>query len=117
MSADAALALLPKFSTLVALDGGAMSFTSAPLDVSRHGSAQFQAWRGPMLGSSPTFKVYLEESVDGETWTLPPGGTGGFDPGQGAVKSFSYAFRLRWFRLRVDFQGQFVTCWAEGLLR
>ncbi len=55
--------------------------------------------------------------MDGEKWVTPPGGSAGFDPGEDASKLFSYIFRLRWFRLRLDFKGRFVTCWAEGLLR
>lgn len=119
MSAEAAIALFPRFTTLVSDGTATTSFTSTPLEVSRFGSAQFQAWRGSIVGTSPTFKVYVEESLDGQEWVLPPGGAGGFDPGSlpGSLKNFSYAFRLRWFRLRVDFKGQFVTCWAEGILR
>ena len=117
MSTDAGLSLFPKFTTLVSKDTIAIQFVSTPIDVSRFGSAQFGLWRGGMQGSSPTFKAYLEESLDGERWVSPPGGTGGFDPGTNGTKMFSYAFRLRWFRLRIEFQGECVTCWAEGVLR
>jgi hypothetical protein len=118
MSAEAAIVLFPKFTTLVGKQSESTSFTTTPLDVSRFGSAQFQLWRGPISvpGTTP-FRAYLEESLDGEAWTSPPGTGNGFDPGESAAKTFSYAFRLRWFRLRIDFKGEFVTCWAEGLFR
>ena len=117
MSADAGILLFPKFTTLVGTDSNTTSFTSTPVDVSRFGSAQFQLWRGRIVGSTTSFKAYLEESLDGESWSSPPGGTAGYDPGENASKLFSYSFRLRWFRIRIDFKGEFVTCWAEGLLR
>lgn len=117
MATDTALVLLAKFTTLVSTDAQTTSYSTAPLDVSRYGAAQFQVWRGEAIGTSPTFKVFLEESLDGLSWTQPPGVGASIDPGKETLRLFSYAFRLRWFRLRVDFKGKYVTCWAEGLLR
>lgn len=117
---DAAIVFLPRFTTLV----GASSFTTLPLDVSRFGSAQFQLWRGPLRGTAPTFLAYLEESLDAEHWVLGPSTPTGYDPATDdptlvRPKLFSYGFRLRWFRIRVELGGvdPAVTCWAEGLLR
>jgi hypothetical protein len=115
MATEAALALFPRFSTLVSRSDQTTTFTSTPVDVSGFGSAQFQLWRGYTAGT--IFKAYLEESLDGESWTFVPGGAQGYDPGQNQRKSFSYAFRLRWFRLRIDFRGEIVNCWAEGVMR
>ena len=117
MPADAGLILFPKFTSLVATASNQTSFTTTPIDVSQYGSAQFQFWRGPIQGSNPLFAVYLEESLDGDNWSSPSGGSGGYDPGENSSRLFSYAFRFRWFRVRVEFKGEFVTCWAEGLLR
>jgi hypothetical protein len=118
MPADAAIVLFPKYTTLVSNDSNETDFTTTPIDVSRFGSAQFQLWRGPVLGSATSFKAFLEESLDGDTWSTPPGGlAAGYDPGENASKMFSYAFRLRWFRLRVAFKGECVPLWAEGMLR
>ena len=120
MQADAALVLFPKFTTLVSDGSNVQTYTSAPLDVAAFGSAQFQVWRGDMVGDGthgPTFKAFIEESTDGEKWVMPSGGSAGVDPGKETARMLSYAFRLRFFRLRIDFKGRFASCWAEGLLR
>lgn len=121
---DAAIVFLPRFTTLA----GASSFTTLPLDVSRFASAQFQLWRGPIRGNPPQashpFLAYLEESLDAENWVLGPSTPTGFDPADDDLtltrpKLFSYGFRLRWFRIRIELSSTnpIVTCWAEGLLR
>lgn len=127
---DSAIVFLPRPTTLA----GAATFTSTPLDVSRWGSMQIQVWRGPIRGGG-SYLAYLEESADTEVWTLGPSAPEGFDPADGETggdpsfarpQFFSYAFRLRWFRLRVVLaaaggatapQGPVVTTWAEGFLR
>jgi hypothetical protein len=116
MPADATLILFPRGTTLVSRDNVTVSFSSNPIDVSGFGSAQFQLWRGHLAGTSPAFKAYLEESLDGQAWSSPAGGPG-IDPGENGTKSLSYAFRLRWFRLRLEVKTNFVSCWAVGLLR
>ncbi len=122
---ESSLVLLPRPTTLV----GATSFTTLPLDVSGFGSVQLQLWRGPTRGAgSPTIKFYFEESLDTETWALGPSTPVGYDPADETTggdptlakpQLFSYAFRLRWFRLRIETTGTapIFTCWAEGLLR
>ena len=116
---DSTFVLLPRFTTLA----GATSFSTLPMDVSAYGGAQFQVWRGPFRVKSDTpaksFKIYLEESLDTQTWVLGPDTPAAITIAEGEVKLFSYDFRLRWFRLRVEIAGDapIVTCWAEGLLR
>ncbi len=117
---DSAIVLLPRFTTLV----GASSFTTLPLDVSKYGSAQFHLWRGPLRGTPAGFLAYLEESLDAEHWVLGPSTPTGYDPAIDdptltRPKLFSYGFRLRWFRIRIELSGTApgCTCWAEGLLR
>lgn len=117
-SVDASIVFVPRFSTLV----GETSFTTLPLDVSQFGGAQFQIWRGPIrVGSGPagTFTVYLEESLDALTWVLGASSPTAHVIGDEETKLFSYSFRLRWFRVRIELAGTdpIVTCWAEGLLR
>ena len=118
---DAGVVFLPRFTTLV----GDTSFATAPLDVSRQGGVQFQVWRGPIRTSSGsgTLGILLQESFDGQTWSVPGGGgpTAGSPTliGEAGPAFFSYTFRLRWFRVVFDLNGTnpMVTCWAEGLLR
>jgi hypothetical protein len=125
MAAESTIVLLPRFTTLV----GAGTYLTAPLDVSRFGSAQFQVWRGfftyadesPLL---PKFTIYFEESLDGLYWVQGPSAAKPWVIEADKTKLFSYGFRLRWFRLRVAItrespgpQNVILTCWAEGLLR
>jgi hypothetical protein len=119
--AESSIVLLPRFTSLYGEAVGTREFTTLPLDVSRFGSAQFQFWRGPILyaegGSS--FYVALEESLDAENWALGASAPTDIELPANQALFFSYAFRLRWFRLRAKFatNGGMVTCWAEGLLR
>ena len=69
---DSTFVLLPRFTTLA----GATSFTTLPMDVSAFGGAQFQVWRGQFRTKddsiAKSFKIYLEESLDTQTWVLGP---------------------------------------------
>ncbi len=111
---EASIVMLPRFTTLVA-GASSTGFTTLPLDVSRFSGAQFQFWRNPGPGS---LSVYLEESLDSQTWAL-----GAYAPKEYVVEAdqvrfFSYSFLMRWFRLRVVLgANSMITCWAEGLLR
>jgi hypothetical protein len=120
---ESTIVFLARPTTLV----GAISFVTMPLDTSRYGSVQMQLWRGPIRGGG-TFLCYFEESLDTLTWALGPSTPVGYDPADAATggdptfaspQLFSYAFRLRWFRLRIALTGSapIVTCWAEGSLR
>ena len=114
---DSGLVFLPRFTTLV----GEMEFTTAPLDVSGQAGTQFQVWRGPLrsTGGTPAFTLFIEESLDAQTWALGPSTPQGFPILENATQFFAYSFRLRWFRLRVLVAGTnpMVSCWAEGILR
>jgi hypothetical protein len=114
---DASIVFLPRFTALV----GAADFATAPLAVSEQGGAQFQVWRGPIrTASGPgTFTLYLEESLDAQTWALGPSAAQAITVAENSPLFLSYSFRLRWFRLRVTLGGSspMVSCWAEGLLR
>lgn len=114
---DAGLVFLPRFTTLV----GETTFTTAPLDVTGQAGTQFQVWRGPIrnTGGTPAFTLYIEESLDAESWALGPSTPQGFPILENATQFFAYSFRLRWFRLRIYVSGTnpMVSCWAEGILR
>lgn len=111
---DAGLVLLPRPTTLV----GAANFTTAPLDLSRLGSATFQVWRGPIrvASGSGSFTVFLEESQDCQTWCLGAGSSLGIVIPEDNPKFVSYDMRLRWLRVRFALAGTdpMVSCWAEG---
>ena len=102
---DASVVFLPRLTTLIGLTGS--EFTTLPLDVSQYSGAQFQVWRGSM--DSGTFTLYLEESLDGQTWVLGASTPTGFPFTTEATKFFSYSFRLRWFRLRIAATGVVVV--------
>jgi hypothetical protein len=115
---DSSFVIMPRFTTLV----GQATFTTMPMDVSAYGGAQFQVWRGPFRvsdGGVGTLNVYLEESLDTQTWVTGPSTPAAYPVNPFETKFFSYDFRLRWFRLRIVTTGAnpIVTCWAEGLLR
>jgi hypothetical protein len=114
---DAGIVFLPRFTTLA----GETEFTTAPVDVSRQGGAQFQVWRGPILatGGTPSFQLHLQESLDAESWALGPSTPQAIPILENVAQFLSYSFRLRWFRLKVVLAGEdpIVSCWAEGLLR
>jgi hypothetical protein len=120
MGVDAGIVFLPRFTTLV----GAATFLTAPIDVSQQGGAQFQVWTSAVrvASGSGTFTLYMEESLDCDSWSLGPNPTGlgtAFTVLPNTATLFSYDFRLRWFRLKIVLGGTepMVCCWAEGLLR
>jgi len=114
---DAGLVLLPRLTALV----GATSFVTAPLDLSQQGGTQFQVWRGPIrvASGSGTLTMYMEESLDCQSWALGPFTPPGIVIPENDPKFFSYDLRLRWFRVRFVLAGTdpMVVCWAGGLLR
>ncbi|MCE9634251.1 MAG: hypothetical protein K8T90_00975, partial [Planctomycetes bacterium] len=123
-AAESTIVFLPRFTTLV----GPGTYTTQPLDVSQFASAQFQAWRGVQACSSgldaTKVKVFLEESLDCQDWVLGASAPRGITIPYTATRLFSYGFRLRWFRLRVEITAPgtgdvagLVTMWAEGILR
>lgn len=110
----------PRFTTLAA-GVGAVSFTSIPLDVSQFGGVQMEAWMGEVLpyGGTSHFKIYLEESLDGTTWEDEMSTVYEFDQAHTyAGKFFSFGFRLRWFRVRLELTNiNLVTTYVEGIMR
>lgn len=118
--AQSSLVLFPRFTTLI----GIGDFAGSALDTSRFGSAQFELWRGPLLGMADGAKlrVYKEESLDGVTWFPSAADNRGYDPGSGKSVVLSQAFGMKWFRLRAKLELTTgtrvgVTLWAEGVLR
>lgn len=122
-AAESTIVFLPRFTTLKG-ESAPYSFHTQPLDVSQFASAQFQVFRGPAITPSDVTQMllYLEESLDCENWVLGASAPKAIAVKPLKTKLFSYGFRLRWFRLRIELTSDdpaplLVTCWAEGILR
>ena len=113
------VAFFPRFTTL-----RTGSFTSIPLDVSQFGGVQMQVLLAGLVwgGEESSFKMYMEESLDGVKW--PESMMYEFDltslhddPALN-TKFFSVAFRLRWFRVRIEIVAiPLLTLYVEGIMR
>ena len=107
--------LFPRFTTLA----GNYVFASPALDVGRFGGMQLRVWwseRLGTLGSTPT-TVHFDESLDGVDWPTDASTSFQILGGTYDSKFFSIGFRMRWFRMRIDTQCEYLTLWAEGVLR
>ena len=106
------LVLIPRFTSYV----GPGSYASVPLELSRYAFGSVTLWRGPLVGSSPTYRAYLETSRDGVVWdTVFPIG---WDPGANNFEELPVAIMNRLFRIRVLLAGTgaAVTNWCTGSL-
>lgn len=106
------LVMIPRFTTYL----GAGEFATAPLDVERFAAVVLTVWRGYLLGTTPTFHLYLEAShdapADAADWVQLE------DLGLNDDQSVTVTHDLtrRWLRVRVVLGGTnpAVTCWASG---
>jgi len=107
------LVLLPRYTTYC----GATDFTTIAMEVADYAKAHVSVWRGPMIGTGPTFTVVFQESTDQLTWTTCNNGTGG-DPGSGSEAQYTPELNKRWFRIKVTLGGTdpVGSCWAIGFL-
>jgi hypothetical protein len=105
---------LPRYSAY----SGAGDFTTIGMEVTDYEQAIVNVWRGPLIGTTPTFGVTLEESTDQQTWTTCAGTMGGSDPGSGFEAQLTATLKKRWFRIKVTLGGTnpVATCWALGFL-
>jgi hypothetical protein len=108
------LVLLPRYSTYA----GASTFTTIGMEVSEYSSASVNVWRGKLLGTTPTFGVTFEESIDQLTWSTCTGTSAGVDPGEETEALYTATLKKRWFRIKVVLGGTSpaATCWAIGFL-
>src|SRR4030095_14484059 len=115
------LVLIPRFTGLV----GSQDFSTVPLEVTPFLGANVTIWRGPLVGTSPTFLAFFEVSSDTETWIKVPlsaEGQAGYDPtpaGDTGALTIGVPLLRRWFRVRIELRGSSdpaVTCWCAGNL-
>jgi hypothetical protein len=111
------LILIPRYTSYM----GAADYVSAPIDVTAYSDASVTVWRGRLLGTTPTFKFYIQLSTDAITWTdfdLDPGVAVWIDPGQDLTRARSIPLLYRFLRAKVTTAGTgvAVSCWATGLV-
>jgi hypothetical protein len=108
------LVLLPRYSSYV----GASTFTTIGMEVSEYSAASVNVWRGKLTGTTPTFGVTFQESIDQITWTTCTGTTPDVDPGEETEALYTATLKKRWFRIKVTLGGTTPagTCWAIGFL-
>jgi len=106
------LVMVPRFTTLV----GAGEFATAPLDVQRFARVVLTVWRGYLLGTSPTFHLYLEVSHDAPTDAADWVQLDDLTLNDDQAATIDHSLTRRWLRVRVVLGGTnpWVTCWASG---
>jgi hypothetical protein len=109
--------MIPRFTSYF----GANEFSTVALDVSAFAGGTLSLWRGKLMGTSPTFKLYTENSHDGYTWFPYPviaGVPQPWDPGADTAIDLGLDLSRRYFRVRIVLTGTDVgvTCWCTGLL-
>ena len=108
------LVMLPRYSSYA----GADTFTTIGMEVSDYSSAIVNAWRGPLVGTSPTFGITFQESTDQNSWSTCAGTTADSDPTADTEVQYTATLNKRWFRIKVTLGGTdpIGTCWAIGFL-
>jgi hypothetical protein len=74
----------------------------------------FVYWRAALIGTSSTFQLKLEGSIDGETWTQLHVG----DPGTDTETVFTLSsVDYPWLRAVITLAGANcgATCWVRGI--
>jgi hypothetical protein len=106
------LVLIPRFTTYV----GTGDYTSVGIDVSGFASGVMIASRGPLLGTTPSCDVYIEESEDQDpnNWHV----LDSVDLAAVSPETLEFTITRRWLRVRVSLSSSdaAVTCWCSGSL-
>lgn len=110
--------MVPRYSTYAA-GSSPQEFTTIAMDVTSYENAILNVWRSALVGTTPTFLIFFEESTDQVSW-FPCSGpsSGGEDPGDDTEEQYTAALKRRWFRIRIKLTGTGVvaTCWCVGFL-
>ena len=104
--------MIPRYSCY----SGAEDFMTIAMDVTSYVTATLNAWRAPLVGTTPTFAVDFEESTDQVTWTACAVSGPGSDPGESTEVQYGVTLAKRWFRVNVTLGGTdpVATCWCVG---
>lgn len=106
--------MLPRYSCY----SGAEDFITIAMDVTSYVTATLNVWRATLVGSSPTFGIYFEESTDQVGWSACGVAPSGHDPGAHTETQYVVTLAKRWFRVRVTLGGTsgdvVATCWCVG---
>ena len=105
--------IFPRFTSFI----GATTYTSLALDVAAYSSLELSIWRGPLVGTTPSFAASLYDSMDRDNWTLGDG-PANVDPGQNVEQQYVWQLTERWLRISLLLGGTTpgTTCWAAGFL-
>lgn len=108
------LVIYPRFSALV----GFGTYNSLPIEVSPYSGATLSVWRARLAGTTPTFGMAFQESLDRITWTSCLTTPSPTDPGEFDEKTYEIVFFMSWFRMVVVLGGTSpgATLWAMGTL-
>jgi len=101
--------LLGRYTTLA----GAHTFTTSPLHVSAFDRVELVFWRGNPVGVAAAFTLYLEGSLDKNTWRV----LSQLSAQEDVEEEIGTDLGDPWFRARVVIsQDAAITCWLLGQL-
>src|SRR5262245_55192177 len=104
--------MMPRYTTFASASTD-QDFTTIAMDVTQYQSAILNVWRTALIGSSPDFKVYFEESTDQVAWSTCSGTSGSGETLSNATEAqFVATLKRRWFRIRVRLSGTNVVASA-----
>jgi hypothetical protein len=103
--------MLPRYSCY----SGAGDFLTIAMDTTAYLKAVLNAWRSPLVGTTPTFELAFEESTDQVVWSACTVAPSQPDPTTTETQ-YVVELRKRWFRVRVTLGGTdpVATCWCVG---
>lgn len=107
------LVLIPRFTSYIN-PSSTRDFPSVALDASAYSGGEVVLWCGPLIGSSASVDVEIQDSEDGVIWTaLDSGG------GSSSSETLTLTLKRRWLRIVVTLAGTnaAITCWCSGYLK